>query len=176
MNQSTCAGETVNFTCVVMFTSGSPGPAGWFTNNGNNDASREPGHTLTDDSNGRSASANVTTVFTVTNVSISDNGADYVCTQGRFEASDTVYLTVFGRLTSYRLSSAHYLAMYYTIFICTCTMILCTVHSITVTEILLCRHLLVLMDSQLHYMTIRVDGCAHCLYANSYIHTYLSFV
>ena len=51
-----------------MFTSGSLGPASWFTNNGNIDASRERGHTLTDDSNGRSAPANVTTVLTVTNV------------------------------------------------------------------------------------------------------------
>ena len=101
VNQSTCTGGTVNFTCVVMFTSGSPGPANWFTNDGANDASREPGHSLTDDSNGRSAPANVTTVLIVTNVRISDNGADYVCTQGRFEASDTVYLTVFGKLTTY---------------------------------------------------------------------------
>ena len=99
VNQSTCAGETVNFTCVVMFTSGSPGPAGWFTNNGTNDASRELGHSLSDDSNGRSAPANVTTVLTVTNVSISDNEADYFCTQGFNERSDTVFLTVFGELT-----------------------------------------------------------------------------
>ena len=76
-NQTVCEGETVNFTCVVMFTSGPLGPAAWFTNNGNNDAtSRLPGHTLTDDSNGRSAPANVTNVLTVTNVSISNNGAD----------------------------------------------------------------------------------------------------
>ena len=99
VNQSTCAGETVNFTCVVMFTSGSPGPANWFTNNGNNDASREPGHTLTDDSNGRSAPANVTTVLTVTNVSISNNGSDYICVQGLNAISDTAFLTVFGKLT-----------------------------------------------------------------------------
>ena len=82
VNQSTCAGGTVQFTCVVMFTSGSPGPANWFTNNGVNDASREPSHSVTDDSNGRSAPANVTTMLTVTNVSISDNGADYFCAQG----------------------------------------------------------------------------------------------
>ena len=107
VNQSTCAGGTVQFTCVVVFTSGSPGTANWFTNDGTNDASREPSHSLIDDSNGRSAPANVTTVLTVTNVSISDNGADYICTQGRFEASDRVYLTVFGKLTIYRLSSAH---------------------------------------------------------------------
>ena len=98
MNQSACAGETVHFTCVVMFTSGSPGAAAWFTNNGNNDASRETGHTLTDDSNGRSAPANVTTVLTVTNVSISDNGADYICGQGFNAISDTAFLTVFGKL------------------------------------------------------------------------------
>ena len=99
VNQSTCAGQTVQFTCVVMFTSGSPGPASWLTNNGNNDASRKPGHSLTDDSNGRSAPANVTTVLTATNVSISDNGADYFCAQGfNTSRSNTVFLTVFGKL------------------------------------------------------------------------------
>ena len=100
MNQSTCAGGTVQFTCVVMFTSGSPGPANWFTNNDNIDASRLPDHSLTDDSSGRSAPANVTTVLTVTNVSISDNGADYFCAQGFNARSDTVFLTVFGKLTT----------------------------------------------------------------------------
>ena len=96
MNQSTCAGGTVNFTCVVMFTSGPLGPASWFTNDGNTDATAEPGHTRSDDSNGRSAPANVTTVLTVTNVSISDNGDDYVCTQGLNARSNTVFLTVLG--------------------------------------------------------------------------------
>ena len=98
MNQSVCAGDTVNFTCVVMFTSGLPGPATWFTNNRVSDASREPGHSVTDDSNGRSAPANVTTVLTVTNVSISSNGADYICAQGLVAVSDTAFLTVFGKL------------------------------------------------------------------------------
>ena len=97
MNQSVCAGETVHFTCVVMFTSGSPGSANWFTNNGNNDATTQPGHTRSDDSNGRSAPANITTVLTVTNVSISDNGANYFCAQGFNVRSDTVFLTVFGK-------------------------------------------------------------------------------
>ena len=100
VNQSTCAGGTVQFTCVVVFNSGPLGPAIWLTNNGNVDASREPGHFLSDDSNGRSAPANVTTVLTVTNVSISDNGADYFCAQGFNARSDTVFLTVFGKLTT----------------------------------------------------------------------------
>ena len=112
MNQSTCAGGTVHFTCVVMFTNGSPGPALWVTINGNIDASREPGHSLTDDSNGRSAPANVTTVLTVTNVSISDNGTDYFCAQGFIERSDTVFLTVFGKLRNYRLSSIRLLYIF----------------------------------------------------------------
>ena len=99
MNQSVCAGDTVNFTCVVMFMSGPPGPATWAANNGVSDARREPGHSVTDDSNGRSAPANVTTVLTVTNVSISNNGADYICVQGRVAQSDPVFLTVFGELT-----------------------------------------------------------------------------
>ena len=98
MNQSVCAGETVNLTCVVMFTSVSPGPASWFTDNGNNDASRLLGHSLTDDVDGRSAPANVTTVLTVTNVGISDNGRDYTCVQGVNIISDRVFLIVFGEL------------------------------------------------------------------------------
>ena len=81
-----------------MFTSVSPGPASWFTNNGVNDASTQSGHSLTDDSNGHSAPANVTTVLTVTNVRISDNGADYICAQGLNAISDTAFLTVFGEL------------------------------------------------------------------------------
>ena len=98
VNQSVCAGETVNFTCVVMFTSGPLGPATWFTNNGINDASGLPGHSRTDDSNGHSAPANITTVLTVTNVSISNDGRDYFCAQGFNARSDTVFLTVFGEL------------------------------------------------------------------------------
>ena len=98
MNRSVCVGDTVHFTCVVMFIGVSLGPATWFTNNGVNDASRQPGHSVTGDSNGRSAPTNVTNVLTVTNVGISDNGFDYICTQGRNAESDTVFLTVFGEL------------------------------------------------------------------------------
>ena len=95
-SQSVCEGGTVNFTCVVMFTSGTPSAASWFTENGATDVTTQSGHTRTDDSNGCSAPANVTTVLTVTNVSISDNGTDYICVQGRNEESDTVFLTVLG--------------------------------------------------------------------------------
>ena len=103
VNQSACVEDTVNFTCVVMFISGSPGPASWLTNNGNIDASRQPGHSLTDDSDGLTAPANVTTVLTVTNVNISNNGADYTCVQGLNTRSDTAYLTVFGEMLIYAL-------------------------------------------------------------------------
>ena len=98
VDQSACARGTVNFTCVVMFNSGSPGSANWFTNNDTTDATTRPGHTRTDDSNERSAPANVTNVLTVTNLSISNNGADYICTQGIRAISDTAFLTVFGKL------------------------------------------------------------------------------
>ena len=99
VNQSACVGGIIDFTCVVMFTSGSPGAASWFTENGNIDAITLPGHTRTDDSNGNSAPADVTTVLTVTNVSITDNGTDYFCAQGfNVVRSDTVFLTVFGEL------------------------------------------------------------------------------
>ena len=103
VNQSACVGRTVNFTCVVMFTSRTPSAASWITENGNTDAITLPGHTRTDDSNGRSAPANVSTVLTVTNVRIRDNGADYFCIQGAIARSDTVFLTVFGELSIHTL-------------------------------------------------------------------------
>ena len=95
-NQTGCVGGTVNFTCVVMFTSDPVEPANWFTNNENSDASIQLDHSLTDDSNGRSAPANVTNVLTVTNINITNNGSDYVCTRGLNPISDTVFLTVIG--------------------------------------------------------------------------------
>ena len=98
-NQSTCEGGTVNFTCIVMFTSGSPGAASYFINNGTNDASEEPGHSVTNDGHGLTAPANVTTVLTVTNVNISNNGEDYTCAQGLIAISYIAYLTVLGEFT-----------------------------------------------------------------------------
>ena len=100
-NQSACEGGTVEFTCVMMFPSGTtPGGVIWATDGGA-DASQLPDHTTTNDANGRSAPANVTTVLTVTNVNISRNGKDYVC--GIFGigvnavASNTSFLTVLSK-------------------------------------------------------------------------------
>ena len=93
LSQSVCAGETINFTCVVMFTNQTPAAAIWLTNNGIADATKQLGHTTIDDSNGRSSPANVTTVLIVTNVNIS---ANYLCVQGISDRSDIVSLTVFG--------------------------------------------------------------------------------
>ena len=84
-----------------MFTSGRLSAAFLITNSGTTDATTLPGHTRTDDRNGRSVPANVTTVLTVTNVTISDNGADYICAQGFFIKSDTVYLNVLGKVHTY---------------------------------------------------------------------------
>ena len=96
-NQSVCDGGTVNFTCVVMFTSGPLSGANWFTDDGFTDVITRPGHIVTDDSNGRSAPANVTTVLTVTSVNISNDRTDYICVQGiNGPRSDTVFLTVLG--------------------------------------------------------------------------------
>ena len=98
-----------------MFTSVSPSAATWFTDSGSIDATTQPGHSRTDDSNGRSAPANVTTVLTVTNISINKNGADYFCAQGFNVRSDTVFLTVFGKLTTdhtvlaYVVMTVHYI-------------------------------------------------------------------
>ena len=96
-SQSVCVGGTATFTCVVMWPDGSDpiGGATWFIDNG--DASVEPGHTVANDVNGRSAPANVTTTLMVTNVNITDNnGSEYRCAQGLVETSDPVLLTVFG--------------------------------------------------------------------------------
>ena len=97
-NQSVCEAGTVNFTCVLMFTSRTPGHATWFTDDGSINALTLPDHSQTDDSNGRPAPANVTTVLTVTNVNISNNGSDYICVQNINERSHVVFLTVFGEL------------------------------------------------------------------------------
>ena len=112
VNQSACKGETVDFTCVVMFTSRTPSAASWITENGNTDAIMLPGHTRTDDSNGRSAPANVTTVLTVINVSISDNGTDYFCAQGFSQRSDIVFLTVFGEFYNAYMRTSMYVCAY----------------------------------------------------------------
>ena len=120
VNQSACAGGTIDFTCVVMFTSGTPSAATWVTKNGNFDAITLPGHTRTDDSNGRSAPANVTTMLTVTNVSISDNTTDYFCTQGFNQRSNIVFLTVFGEFyKAYMRTCMHVCAYIYScMYIC----------------------------------------------------------
>ncbi|XP_065910565.1 uncharacterized protein [Dysidea avara] len=95
-NVSVCEGETANFSCLVMWPDGlTPGGATWFTNNGNNDASTEPGLIITNDYDGRLAPTNITNILIVTNVSSSNNGSDYVCVQGLNERSAAVYLTVF---------------------------------------------------------------------------------
>ena len=72
-----------------------PGGALWAADSGG-DAGQLPGHSISDDFNGRSAPANVTTVLTVTNVNISNNGTGYVCLFGHVNAvkSDTSFLTV----------------------------------------------------------------------------------
>ena len=98
MNQSVCAGGTVNFTCVVMFTSGTLNGAAWFTNNRVTNAIDLSGHFITSNVAGRSAPTDVTNVLTITNVSINNNGRDYICAQGVIAVSDMAFLTVFGEL------------------------------------------------------------------------------
>ena len=79
-SQSVCEGETVNFTCVIMFPEGTtPGGAGWLDVNSNIINNNPPHVIITDDSLGHSAPANVTNVLTVTNVNTSINGSVYVC-------------------------------------------------------------------------------------------------
>ena len=103
-NQSVCEGGTVNFECVIMFPEGSsPGGASWVDDNGNVIEEQPPNVTIDNDSNGRSAPADVTNVLTLTNVSISDNGTVYICGQGvgpNSIASDPSILTVLGKYTS----------------------------------------------------------------------------
>ena len=99
-NHSLCEGGTVEFTCVIMFPSGTtPGGALWVTDSGGN-ADPIPGHSISDDHNGRSAPTNVTTVLTVTNVRISSNVMGYICAFGigmNSVASDVAILTVLGK-------------------------------------------------------------------------------
>ena len=77
-SQSVCEGGTVEFTCVVMFPNGTtPTIPSWLADN--SDTGAMPGHTASNNANGRSAPANVTTVLTVTNVTISSNGVVYDC-------------------------------------------------------------------------------------------------
>ena len=94
-NVSACVGGTATFTCAVMWPSGTnPSSAVWFT--GVTNAADRPGHTVTNDYDGRDAPTIVTTTLMVTNVSIIDNGADYGCAQGLIILGDTVYFTVIG--------------------------------------------------------------------------------
>ena len=99
-NQSACEGGTVHFVCVVMYPNGStPGSPLWFNTNGGS-VIQPPDVTATDDSNGRSAPANVTSVLTVTNVHISDNGDGYICAFGvgmNSPLSNTSYMTIHGK-------------------------------------------------------------------------------
>ena len=112
LNQSVCEGETVNFTCVIMFPDGSSsfGGAFWVDDNNNLITSTPPRVITTDDSNGRSAPANVTNMLTVTNVSISDNGSVYICSRlvdGVYVIrSDPSILTILGKQL-YKFNDVH---------------------------------------------------------------------
>ena len=102
-NQTVCEGGTATFTCIVMFPNGSDLEiANWGTDGGRN-ALTDNRHTATNDINGRSAPADVINVLTLTNVGISDNGADYACIQGLIDPilSNTSFLTVVGKYTNY---------------------------------------------------------------------------
>ena len=83
-----------------MFPSGTtPGGALWATDRGAG-VSQLPSHSLSNNVNGRSAPANVTTVLTVTNVNISNNGTGYVCLFGfnmSAMRSNTSFLTVLSK-------------------------------------------------------------------------------
>ena len=115
-NQSVCEGGAVNFTCVVMFTNATPGAATWFTNNHGGDARGLPGHDSINDHRELPPPAVVTNVLIVTDARLSDNGRDYICTQGIIEESDPVFLTVFSKLLNFYM----YVHMY--MYVCTCTM------------------------------------------------------
>ena len=100
-NQSICEGGTVRFECVIMFPEGSSlGRGVWVDEDSNTIIEQPPNLTITDDSSGLSAPANVTNVLTITNVSISDNETVYFCGQGSGPSSvisDPSILTVLGK-------------------------------------------------------------------------------
>ena len=84
-----------------MFPSGTtqPGGALWAIDSGGY-AGQLQGHSISNDVNGRSAPANVTTVLTVTNVNISNNGTGYVCLFGydrNAVRSNASFLTVLSK-------------------------------------------------------------------------------
>ena len=93
----------------MRYTGISPAPVTWSTDGSFTQVVEEPGHLLlTDDSNNRSAPADVTNVLTVTNVMISDNGTDYYC-----QTSGPVFLTVFGgELMKCYVCTYNYIATY----------------------------------------------------------------
>ena len=125
-NQSACEGETVHFVCVVMYPNGSvPGSPLWFNTNGGS-VIQPPDVTVTDDSNGRSAPANVTSILTVANASISDNGDGYICGLLGLNpiSSNISFLTVHGKQTAILTTELYmyvhtYIYMYALIHVCT---------------------------------------------------------
>ena len=83
-----------------MFPNGSsPNSANWGTNNGRVNTMYLDGHSRRSDAMELTAPANVTNVLTVTNVNTSNDGTNYVCTQGVVNpvVSSTAFLTVVGK-------------------------------------------------------------------------------
>ena len=122
-SQSVCEGETVNFACVVMFVTGRPGSAIiWLADSANShDASGLPGHSVSNNSYGQLAPANITSVLTVTNVNISNNGTGYTCVYSDFfmRVSDTAgFLIVLGEALKCLLTYQAYGSFVYITAVC----------------------------------------------------------
>ena len=92
----------MEFTCILMFPSGTtPGSPLWVNDDGG-DASTLPGHSTSNDLNGRPAPTNVTSVLTITNVNTSNNGTSYSCGISigvNSVISNESLLTIFGKHT-----------------------------------------------------------------------------
>ena len=92
----------MEFTCILMFPSGTtPGSPIWADDDGG-DANSLQGHSTSNDLNGRPAPANVTSVLTIINVNTSNNGISYSCGFGigpTSVASNESFLTIFGKHT-----------------------------------------------------------------------------
>ena len=113
-NQSVCEGGTVNFTCIVMFVDGTPKNVIWLADRINpHDASELPDHSVTNNSYGHVVPpANITSVLTVTNVTISDNETDYTCgVHFNFSISDAAFLIVLGEAFKCFLHIRHMVCM-----------------------------------------------------------------
>ena len=91
-DQSVCEGGTASFVCVISFPNGeTPRYPLWLDEN--DDPVRGTNYNINDEVNGQ----NITSVLTVINVRISDNGDGFYCLRINTFQSNVSFLTVLGK-------------------------------------------------------------------------------